>query len=97
MSWQEKLGDLFSATVNQQSLEEAAEIMVSVSEDDIEYHKECVSVLEKAIHSCGNGSIDAISEINRSGYQVNSIDAAKKLLEDFLGIYLKEYELSQEG
>jgi len=95
MIWKEKLGDLFSGTVNQQSLEEAAEMMVSVSEDDIEYHNECIATLESGIRACNNGERDVISEINKSGYQVSSLEDARKLLEDFLTIYLKEYRDSK--
>jgi len=91
MSWQENLGDLFSATVNQQSLEEAAEMMVSVSEDDLEYHNTCISALNSAIKSCRDGNDEVITLINKSGYQVDSIEKAQKILEDFLDIYLSEY------
>lgn len=92
MIWQEKLGDLFSASVNQQTLEEAAELMVSVSEDDIEYHSECLNTLKSAIRACENGSSEAIDQINKSGYQVTTVEGAKKILEDFLEIYQEEYE-----
>ena len=91
MTWQEKLGDLLSGMVNQQSLEEAVEMMVSVSEDDPEYHNECLKTLEAGINACDNGDPCAIEEINKSGYQVCSISEARRLLEDFLSIYLKEY------
>jgi len=96
MNWQEDLGDLFSATVNQQSLEEAAEMMVSVSEDDLEYHNTCVSTLNSAIQSCKSGSSEAIAQINKSGYQVDSVEKAQKILEDFLLIYLNEYKCAKE-
>ncbi|NRB42129.1 MAG: hypothetical protein HRU20_27275 [Pseudomonadales bacterium] len=96
MSWQESLGDLFSATVNQQSLEEAAEMMVSVSEDDLEYHNACVNTLNLAIQSCKNGNNETLLLINKSGYQVHSTEKALEILEDFLTIYLNEYKDATE-
>lgn len=63
MNWENNLGDLFSATVNQQSLEEAVEMMVSVSEDDLEYHNTCIATLNSAILSCQNGNDETIALI----------------------------------
>ena len=91
MSWQEKLGDLFSATVNQQTLEEAVDLMLSVSKNDREYHDECESTLQSAIDACETNHDEVIAEINKSGYQVKNALEAKKLLQDFLAIYLNEY------
>lgn len=95
MNWQNKLGTLFAATVNQGTLEEASELMVFVSSDDIKYHNECIAVLESAIMSCSNHQTDSISAINKSGYRVNSIDSAKELLNEFLIIYLNKYHKGQ--
>ena len=91
MNWQEKLGELFGATVNQDTLEEAALMMVVASSNNFEYHNECVTVLKSAIDSCEKGETDSISEINKSGYTVNSPESAKEILSNLLETYLKEY------
>ena len=94
MNWLESLEDLFSATVNQQTLEEAVDLMLSVSLNDEEYHNECLNTLNEAIKACETNSSEIIDKINTSGYQVQNIKQAKTLLTDFLDIYKKEYELN---
>ena len=89
--WKSALGQLFAASVNQQTLEEAAEVMVSVSSNDPYYHEECLFVLDKAIASAETGDEAVIAHINKSGYQVSDIDAALELLRDFRTVYLDEF------
>lgn len=92
--WKPALLQLFSATVNQQTLEEAAELMVSVSAADRDYHEECLATLNDAIRAAEAGDEDVIICINKSGYQVSTFDDAIDLLNDFLSIYLEEYQRS---
>jgi len=89
--WKSALGQLFSASVNQQTLEEAAELMVSVSSGDPGYHEECLFVLDRAISSAESGDVAVIAHINKSGYQVSDVDAALELLRDFRSVYLDEF------
>jgi hypothetical protein len=91
-NWKEGLADLFAGSVNQQTLEEAAELMVSISAVDASYHLECLTMLDQGISAAEAGDNAIINCINKSGYQVASTLAAAKLLEDFRKIYLKEYE-----
>lgn len=91
LDWKICLNDLFAATVNQQTIEEAVEMMVSVSADDEQYHQECISTLDAAIQSLRSGDNDAISCINKSGYQVSTVESALELLEDFKRVYMFEF------
>lgn len=90
--WKIALGKLFAATVNQQTLEEAAELMVSVSAVDESYHEECLMMLNEGVRAAIAGDNSVMACINESGYQVLTTVDAAKLLDDFRIIYLKEYE-----
>lgn len=90
--WKSALSQLFAATVNQQTLEEAAELMVSVSVRDPDYHQECLLVLDAAIHAnCAEHEF-LISSINKSGYQVITHEEACDLLREFRTLYLQEFQ-----
>jgi hypothetical protein len=90
-NWKEDLEQIFSASVNQQTLEEAAELMVSISATDSTYHEECVHALEEGIRAANRGDVVVVGIINKSGYQVRSAADADELLRDFLRIYLSEF------
>lgn len=90
-NWKENLNDLFAATVNQQSIEEAAEIMASVGVSDEEYHRACVFTLDEAMRAIKAGDNYVIYCINKSGYQVRDVGSALVLLSDFKEAYLKEF------
>ncbi len=94
--WKTSLFQLFAASVNQQTLEEAAELMVSVSAHDASYHDECVKTLEEAIRSAEAGDDFVISCINKSGYKVTTFDDALELLRDFRAVYLEEFGRASE-
>lgn len=91
-TWITFLGELFSATVNQQTLEEAVELMLLVSGSNREYHRHCVETLDLAIAAAKRGNEAVIPEINRSGYRVASAEEALRLLTDFRQIYLSGHE-----
>lgn len=90
-NWKNALAQLFAATVNQQTFEEAAELMVSVSASDRSYHDECLTVFDEAIRASNAKDSSIISCINRSGYQVSTYEDASDLLKQFHDIYLKEF------
>lgn len=89
--WRSALLQLFSATVNQQTLEEAAELMVSVSATDETYHEECLFTLERATQAAEGGDESIKDCINKSGYQVGNLSDAAELLNDFRHVYMEEY------
>jgi hypothetical protein len=89
--WKTGLADLFGGTVNQQTLEEAAELMISVSASDITYHQECLTMLNEGIRAAYSGDGSIITCINKSGYQVSTTTEAAVLLNDLRTIYLSEY------
>jgi hypothetical protein len=89
--WKASLATLFAATVNQEPLEDAADLMVSVSARDASYHAECLSTLEGGIHACDSSDTAVLSAINKSGYKVATLDEAKELLVEFLEIYEQRY------
>ncbi len=89
--WRSALLQLFSATVNQQTLEEAAELMVSVSATDKNYHEECMFTLEQAVQAAESGDESIKDYINKSGYQVGNLCDAVELLNDFHHVYSEEY------
>ena len=93
-NWKDSLADLFGGSVNQQTLEEAAELMVSVSAVDDDYHEECLAMFSEGIRAAKEGDGTVMICINKSGYQVSTTADAAKLLDDFRTIYLKEYERS---
>lgn len=90
-NWKIELGKLFAATVNQQTLEEAATMMVGVSAKDLAYHTELLSILNAGIATSNDDEVAVIEAINRSGYQVSSIEEARELLQDLLSIYEERY------
>lgn len=94
-NWKESLNDLFAATVNQQTIEEAAEAMASVGVSDAEYHRECILTLDEAMRAVKDGDYYVIDCINKSGYQVRDAGGALVLLGDFKMAYLEEF--SKEG
>jgi len=89
--WKDELEQIFSASVNQQTLEEAAKLIVSVSTLDLSYHEEILSALNEGLQAARTGDNSVIGLINKSGYQVSSAIHAADLLEDFLRIYLTEF------
>jgi hypothetical protein len=89
--WKASLARLFAATVNQEPLEDAAVLMVSVSARDSSYHTECLATLRGGIHACDIGEMEVISAINKSGYKVASLEEARELLVEFLEIYEQRY------
>ena len=95
--WKKSLAELFGGTVNQQTLEEAAELMVSVSASDDSYHEECLTILNKGIRTADSGDNSIMVCINKSGYQVSTTTEAATLLNDFRTIYLKEYKQASKA
>lgn len=91
-SWRADLQQLFAASVNQQTLEEAAELMVSVSATEPNYHAECLTLLDAGIDAAMAHDEAVIPIINKSGYQVVSTAEAAELLQEFKAIYLKEFD-----
>jgi len=90
--WREALRVLFAGTVNQQTLEEAAELMVYVSTRTPKCHEEYLYVLDASIEVTSSGSDELFSLINTSGYRVYDTAGALELLSDFRKIYVGEYE-----
>jgi hypothetical protein len=91
-NWKVGIAELFAGSVNQQTLEEASELMVSVSVVDDSYHQECLTMLREGVSAARAGDSSMISCINKSGYQVATTLEAAKLLDDFRVIYLRVYE-----
>lgn len=96
-TWQEMLGELFAASVNEQTLEEAAEQMVFVSEDNPEYHDRYLRAIDGGLKASRDGDNAVISIINRSGYQVGDTEAAFEVLTEFRQIYLQKYKQATES
>jgi hypothetical protein len=91
LPWKKALEQLFSATVNQQTLKDAAELMVSVSVSDPSYHAECLNAIREGIRAAEAGDETVLSLINKSGYQVSSTADAAELLKDFQSTYLEKF------
>lgn len=91
LDWKDALEQLFAAKLNQESLEDACVLMVSLSVSDDSYHNECLFLFEKGkqLADVKDGSI--LDYINRSGYKINSFEEAKDILSDFESIYWKTY------
>lgn len=92
MTWQETLGELFAASVNEQTLEEAVEEMVLVSEDNPEYHERCLRAIDNGINAARSRDNAVVGLINLSGYQVDNTETALELLIEFQRLYLDEYQ-----
>lgn len=95
-SWESDLSRIFASSVNQQSLEEAAELIVDVSMDDQEYHNIFINAIDQGIRAANDGDKRVMGFINKSGYKVNSLMQALDVLSDFKEIYLREFEQSKE-
>lgn len=96
VSWESDLSKIFASSVNQQSLEEAAELIVDVSLDDQEYHGVFISAINQGIRAANDGDKRVIDCINGSGDRANIFQQASELLSDFKEIYLREYDRSKE-
>jgi hypothetical protein len=95
--WIAGLSQLFSATVNQQTLEEAAELMVSVSVQDRCYHEECRRVFDSALCATEADDVALISAINGSGYRVSDRREALDLVRELQHIYLHKFHRAKAG
>ena len=95
--WKAGLADLFGGTVNQQTIEEAAELMISISATDSSYHEECLMMLNEGIRAADSGDTSIMVCINKSGYQVSTTTEAATLLNDFLTVYLNGYKQAHSG
>jgi len=89
--WRDALEQLFAATVNQDTLENAADLMVSVSAADKDYHEQCLFLLSKGKSLAEMGDRSIIGYVNKSGYRVQSVGDAYDLMVDFEKAYLKAY------
>jgi len=96
VSWESNLSKIFASSVNQQSLEDAAELIVDVSMDDQEYHSIFINAIDQGIRAANDGDKRVMGFINKSGYKVNSLMQALDVLSDFKEIYLREFEQSKE-
>ncbi|RYG12927.1 MAG: hypothetical protein EON96_13220 [Caulobacteraceae bacterium] len=84
---EDALKQLFAATVNQQSLEEAVELMVGVSGSDDTYHHELSQTFVFARTLAKEKDERLLRFINSSGYQVHDFGEAEQLLSDFQALY----------
>lgn len=91
VKWKKDLERLFSASINQGTLEEGAESMVHVSAGDSSYHDECMHAIEEGIRAADAGDSVVIDIINTSGYRVDSTSEAGEMLREFRQIYLEAY------
>jgi hypothetical protein len=90
--WRDGLEQLFAAYVNQSSLEEAADHMVLLSEDDSEFHAERLFLFDKAESLITNRDEFIIHCINRSGgYTAQDFDGALLLVRELKALYLERY------
>ena len=95
-SWRNDLTQIFAASVNQQTLEQAAAEMAAGSACDHSYHDECMNALDSGIQAAFEGDSSVIAMINRSGFQVGSTQEAASLLSEFRGIYLEAFRRESE-
>ena len=93
-SWKLALSDLFGGTVNQQTLEEAADLMVSVSIGNFNYHMDCISMLDSGLLAAKEGDSSLIDCINKSGYKVSSAEEAGRIIQELREIYMDAYNKS---
>jgi hypothetical protein len=91
MNWKQNLERLFSASVNQGTLEDAADLIAHVSARDVSYHAECMHALEQGIRAADAGDSVVVDIINTSRYRVDSASEAGEMLREFLQIYLAAY------
>ena len=89
--WKVELGRLFGGAVNQDTLEEAVDIMVAVSAKYPSYHELYLMALKGGVRACDEGDPAVMEAINRSGYRAYDLDQARELMEDFLDIYERTY------
>ena len=91
MNWENGLGNIFGAYINQQTLEDGVEEMTDISADDISCHNDFLSYIENGINSCKENEQTSISLINKSGYQVRNLESALEILEDLMEAYKESY------
>ncbi|NBF08445.1 hypothetical protein [Pseudomonas sp. Fl4BN1] len=94
--WREHLLDMFAGTVNQQTLEEAAEEMASLSFCYPGFHENYLRTFDFAIDALRSGDNYPIECINRSGYKAHDVEGALELIEDFKTLYIKFFELGED-
>lgn len=91
INWHDGLEQLFAATLNQEPLEDASQLMASISSHDQEYHKECLFLFEKAKGLAQDRNKLIIGYINKSGYKVVSYEEALHLIMDFEAEYMRAF------
>lgn len=91
LEWKEHLLDIFAATVNQQTLEEAAEDMASLSFCYPGLHEDYLRTFDFSIKALQAGDNYPVECVNRSGYKVRDAESALELVEDLRGIYMRIY------
>lgn len=89
--WKEHLFDMFAATVNQQTLEEAAEDMASLSFCYPGFHEGYLRTFDFAISALRSGDAYPFECINRSGYKAYDVESALELVEGLREIYMRNY------
>lgn len=89
--WKERFLDMFAATVNQQTLEEAAEDMASLSFCYPGFHDDYLRTFDFAISALRSGDAYPFECINRSGYKAYDVESALELVEGLRDIYMKNY------
>ncbi|WMN17985.1 hypothetical protein QL104_00855 [Pseudomonas piscis] len=87
--WKERLLDIFAATVNQQTLEEAAEDMASLSFCYPSLHEDYLRTFDFAIEALQSGDNYPVECVNRSGYKAHGAEDALELVEDLKEIYMR--------
>jgi hypothetical protein len=91
VTWQDILTNIFGGFVNQQTIEEGAEEMVLVSESCLDLHHDYLMAIDCGIAAAKSGDSSIVAIVNRSGYRVDSTQAAVEILGELRNYYLEQY------
>ena len=95
--WTETLLDVFSAYINQGTIEEGVSQMVFVSSDSPEQHEAFCDALFEGIQAASSSDSRIRDIINSSGYQASSDEEAVALIKEVEVAYLKRFNETRKN
>ena len=86
----ETLDNIFSAYVNQGTLEEAAAWMADLTRNHPELAEEFITALQNGMAAASKGDRSVIKAVNAGGYQVSTTQEAGEYCLKLLSLYTKQ-------
>ncbi len=95
----ETLDNIFASYVNQNTLEEAATWMATLTRNHPEMAEDFITALQHGMDAASKNDRSVIQAVNASGYQVSTAKEAGEYCLKLLGLYTKQlkFEKGESG